>query len=336
MTFTQTLLGNEASEADMCSAECLGRLEERYDRRTGCRVPFCHSSLDLFDGGLSTTVVLRQAITGDAASLTSWRRRRLKEFYTLHTGCRVPFCQATLQIVSGSIDIRVVLDIPDSPAQSNASSNTSYTTAAVAAAARTLAAQPISALSAMMNETVVSTSSPVVSRMRRIDVRLVMSIPDASTDANATVAAITASASALAAQPSGVAALLNATVISTSPVVVGHAVVPLVVSAGRGAPMDVLLTALFGAVILLAIACMRLWRSLGRQDTARKQLLAEARERRAEREGEMELTGAPLSREATARVLGEHTNERVREEREQKVRSAARSKSFVVESRADV
>ena len=101
--------------------------------------------------------------------------------------------------------------------------------------------------------------------------------------------------------------------------------------------MDVVLTALFGAVILLAIACMRLWRSLGRQDTARKQLLAEARERREEREGEMELTGAPPSREATARALaGEHTNERVREEREQKVRSAAHSKSFVIESREDV
>ena len=290
MTFTQTLYANEATQADTCNTQCQLELKLAYDDKTGCRIPSCQSLLTLVDGGPTTSVVLHQTFASDATSFSPQRLRRFKEEYCIRTGCRAPFCQARLDITTGN-SVRVMLDIPDVPAGSTAS-NTSSTAASVTAAARALAARPVAELSAMMNETVVSTSSPVVRQVRRFDVRVVLSIPDANSNANATVAAITASANALTDHPVAIAALPNATVFSTSPVVVAHAVVPLVVPAAQEGlqpgdiPMDVVLTALLVAAMMLALACVRLWRWYGCKDVARKQLLAEARARREERERE--------------------------------------------------
>ena len=340
VTFTQTLYANDATTADACSSRCQFDLKLAYDGVTGCRVPSCQSSLTLNDGGPSTNVVLHQSIAGDAASLTIWSQTRLQEFYNVHLGCRAPFCIGTLDLVAGSISMSMVLDIPDAPA-GRIAYNASSTAAAVTAAARALAAQPMAVLSAMMNETVVSTSLPVVRRVRRIDIQLVMSIPDANVNANATVAAITASANTLATQSTPVASLLNATVISTSPVVVGHAVVPLVVSdtstalAGHGIPMDVILFALLIAVLVVVVACARLVR--GRQDWCAP--LSLTTQKQGENEafrwaypGETEL----YSSEQTPRALSEHAQERLREERQQEARSAQHSSSYVMESREDV
>ena len=203
-----------------------------YDIATGCRVPACQSSVILVEGGLSTAVVLQQTITGDAASLTPWRVNALEELYSIRLGCRVPFCLAKLEYQIASITMRVMLVIPDAPPGSNAMTMASATAtaAAVTAAAQAFAAQPAADLSAMMNETVVSTLPPMVSRVRRIDVQVVLSIPDSV--ANATVASIRAAANTLASRPTAVASLLNATLTSTSSFVVGHTVTPL----GMAAP----------------------------------------------------------------------------------------------------
>ena len=284
MTFTQTLYGNEAARADSwCDNNCLQRVKESYDIGTDCRVPACQSTLAIVPGGLITAIILHQTITGETASMSWLRQNRLLNFYSEQTGCRVPLCQASMTYVAGSISMRVMLAIPDVPAGSTASSNAS----SITAAANVLAARPINALSAMMNETVVSTSPPVVNRVRRIDVRLVLSIPDSET--NVTVAAVMAAVNTLASQPTAVASLLNATLISTSSVVLGHAVLPLIV----GAPPPPLAairstvrpTTVIGIVtpivvvliiaIAIAFACFR--RSM--LPVARQELLAEAKER---------------------------------------------------------
>ena len=217
--------------------------------------------------------------------------------------------------------MRVTLVLPDETAGSNASSNAS-SAAAVTAAANALGAQPVTALSSMMNETVLSTSSPVVSRMRRIDVRVVLAIPDAdasgesTANASATVTAIAAAANALTAQPVALASLLNATVISfsTSQVVIGHAVVPLVVSP-RVEPASheataisetALLVILIGLVLalVLAIFLTSLWRVYSCwHDAAQQQLLAKGSHAP---KGEMELASDRFALErAQSCVKGE-------------------------------
>ena len=325
MTFTQTLYANEAIEAARCDASCLTHIEFAYNEVIDCRVPRCHSSLSLVADQLTTTVILHQVIAGDAASLSTQRARELADFYSDVTDCRVPFCQATLAVVTGSIKLRILLSIPDSP---NGPSTVSSTAATVTTAANALAARPVDELSAMMNETVVSTSLPVVSRARLLNVSVVLSIPDAassgdaSDNASPTVATITAAANAVANRPTAIASLLNATVISTSPVVVGRAVVPLVVSTttstGRGTPMDVILFALLIALMVTLVACARLWR--GRQDwcaplalTTQKQLLVGG----SQHEGEAELTSSPTASEHRPVTRASLAKERVREERRQ-------------------
>ena len=300
VTFTQTLYADEATEADSCDESCLSQVHMEYDEKTGCRVPDCHSSLTLIDGGLSTSVVLQQTFAGDAASFSRKRLRRMKEAYCVRTGCRVPFCQASLEITAGSIGVRVTLDIPDVLTGSTVSA-VSSTAAAVTTAASALATQSVTELSAMINETVVSTSPSVVRRVRRIDIQLVMSIPDTNADANTTVSAITASANTLAAQLTAIPAFLNATVISTSPVIVGHAIVPLVVSSSTGPTVyedetpifiTVMVALLVVAVLALVCACNV---HLSQADGERKSLIWEAKSRRREYEPEIELNSAPTT-----------------------------------------
>ena len=310
VTFTQTLYGNEASQADWCSAGCQFETQLAYDGVTGCRVPLCHSSLTISPNYFSTSVVLQQTFASDASSFSPQRLSRFKEEYCIRTGCRVPFCQAALAIVAGSVGLRVLLAIPDALAGSNGSSNESSTAAAVAAAANALAAQPLSAISAMMNETVVSSSSPVVSRVRRIDVQVVLSIPDADASTASTVASVTAAANTLVAQPTAVASLLNATVISTSPVVIGHAVVPLVVSTppaniarnASGRPTTIIGVVVPIVVLLIvstaiAYACYRRQAILA----TREELLAEEKRRQESDQNAATRRSAHLSRRSTAR-----------------------------------
>ena len=352
VTFTQTFEGPEASSV---AGAALNVLRETYEGDIGCRVPFCYLSLNLPTARRSTMVTLHQTIIGDSASFDPQRQRSMLETYNVLTDCRPPFCIGTLSIAAGSINVRVVLDIPDTPTSSLPSSNALSTAAAVKTAASALAAQPLSALSTMIDETVVSTSSPVVSRVRRIDARLVLAIPDANADATALVASINASVIALAAAPAAVESVMNATVVSTTPIAVMYGVVvPLVVSTwvppasqSRATPIAivVLLGLLF--VALIAIVCAYLVR-VGQQDGARKELLMEAKSRRHEREqgetelaNKIELAGAPpeaTGPEHQQHVLAEHAKERVRAERMQEALEASRKEraSSYMEAHEDV
>ena len=98
----------------------------------------------------------------------------------------------------------------------------------------------------------------------------------------------------------------------------------------------------------LAIACACLWRK--RHDAARQdqELLAEAKARCQEREGETELSAneyvslppsaAPpphYEAEHTPRALAEHTKERVREERQSEAMRKHAS-SYVIKAREEV
>ena len=285
MDFTLVFEGDAASNvAWYGESGRLNRLHQKLDIDLRCRAPFCHSSLDMYAGGRSTTVTLHQSIAGDAVSFSPQRLRRLQEEYNIHTRCRAPLCIGTLSWVAGSISVRVVLDIPNAPPGSTPDSMLlSSTAAAVTAAANELARLPVANLSALLNETVVSTALPVVGHVRRISARLVVSIPDSNADATSTLIRINSTANALAAQPTAIEAFLNATVISTSPVVIGHAVVPLVVSTSPAASrerLDAILTALLLAVMVLVLVCIRVWWRWRRQHAGRKELLAEARERR--------------------------------------------------------
>ena len=358
VSFTQTFEGDESSRFLTwydARSDHQSSLTERYNEELDCRVPSCHSALSVSPGGSSTVVVFHQTITGDAAS-HAMDRSRLEEFYSVQTDCRPPFCLASIYYLAASINIRVVLDIPDSPAGSDAS-NSSSTAATVKAAASALTAQPIAALSTMMNETVVSTSPPVISRLRRIDVGVVLSFP--GSDTNATVVAVMAATHTLASRPSAITSLLNATLISTSPVVMAHAIVPLVVSSGPAPPpmirtkthpaaIAILISLLVAANFTILCAC--LWRK--RHDAPRQELLAEAKTRLREREqGETELvhsedayrssgTENANAKDETAEhmsaPLAEHAKERVREDRRSEAASRKHASSYVTEAREHV
>ena len=271
MTFTQTFEGEEATGIARYGLEDheLGRLHERYNIELGCRAPFCYSSLSMVAMHTSTTVALHQTISGDQVSFTPQRQQRLQEAYCVHTGCRVPFCEATLHWVPGSIEVSVLLDIPDAHVGSAPPVNASLSTAAaVTAAATALSSQPVGTISTVLNETVVSTSSAVTRTVRRFEVELILSIPNAHAgpaNTSTTVGTIMAAADVLTAQPSAVASVVNATVISTSPVVVADAIVALAVApasrssivllSGRASPVASIMLGLL-ALILLAIACV--------------------------------------------------------------------------------
>ena len=236
--FTQSVYGSYTS---VSSAE-RARIEEAYDIATTCRVPRCYSTLDLQAGPSYTHVTLDQTVAADPSDFTPSYHGYLHTQYNHLLNCRPPFCSSTMTIVPGSVGIHLVLAIPDEPAGSNASANAATVAAAVTAAANDFTIQPVAAISLLLNATVTSTSPAVSSRVNSIDIRVFLAVPDASAaggniDANATVAAIKTAVSAFTTQPSAaLTSVLNATIIQTSPAVVSHAVVPLVISARPPSP----------------------------------------------------------------------------------------------------
>ena len=327
--------------------------------RINCRVPVCFSSVQVPVASRSyTQITLDQTIAGDVASynVDHARQSHLLNYFEEATYCRAPFCQGALTVVPGSISTRVVLTIADADANGNATDAFAAAARNITAAATALSTKSVDALSLLLNQTVTQATPAVVSRVSGIDVHIVFSIPDANQSGATTFATVAAAANDLASQPI-ISSLLNASAIWTSPVVVN---IPPVVST-RAAPPPAIHTKTHPAAIAIligllvaanfAIMCACLWRK--RNDTAREELLAEAKARRQEHEqGETELAQSEDGHRSagtepsnvtdetavhTSRApLAEHAKERVREERKIEAATRKHSPSYEVHAREDV
>ena len=284
---TITLEQSITQAYDTFDSVALQRFHEAYNIRLRCLAPSCHSRMSIWEGPLVTSIVFTQMIAADPTSVNP---SNILEQYNYETGCRAPTCFSSLSIIVGSIQLRVVLALPDT---ANAS-----TVAAVHASATAFAARPAADQSSRLKQTVLSTSAVNVSRVASTNVRIVLAIPNGlapcGSNSSATSAAVTAAATTLAAQPEAV--LSNATVVWTSQVTVGCAIVPIVVAAyppstvhpvqlgGISLATEVVApTLVLVCMALVTVGCACACRHQQESITMRRELLAEAKQRRASR-----------------------------------------------------
>ena len=99
-------------------------------------------------------------IAGDVSSFGDSQRAELTASFASTLGCYVPACYIALRLSGSSVDVTVILTIPDAPPTGGSTTPPPSTTVtAVTAAATALVAQPASAISSSLGVTVEATSS---------------------------------------------------------------------------------------------------------------------------------------------------------------------------------